>query len=88
MVATPLPIKLVIARASDINLSTPKSKARPSTGITFIAVKVDAKTIKPLPVTPAAPFDVTIRIPMIVKICRKSKSTLNTWAKKMIAIER
>ena len=69
MVATPFPIKLVIARASDMNLSTPNNKARPSMGITpFMAVKVEASTINPLPVTPAAPFEVTIKIPIMVRI--------------------
>ena len=66
MVATPLPMKLVILRASDINRSTPSNRASPSTGITLMAVSVLASTTKPLPVTPAAPFDVTIRMPMMV----------------------
>ena len=58
-----------MARASDINLSTPNNKARPSMGMTpFIAVKVEARTINPLPVTPAAPFEVTIKMPIMVSI--------------------
>ena len=56
--ATPLPIKFVIALASLINLSTPNNSASPSTGITFTTAKVEARVIKPLPVTPAAPLDV------------------------------
>ena len=73
--ATPLPIKLVIALASLINRSTPSSRAKPSTGITFTAVSVEASTTKPLPVTPAAPFEVTIKIPIIVNICPQLNST-------------
>ena len=51
MVATPFPIKFVMALASDMNLSTPNNRANPSTGITLIAVRVVARTRKPLPVT-------------------------------------
>src|SRR5687768_11790181 len=51
-VATVLPIMLVIARPSLIKRSTPTSKASPSTGTTFIAVRVEVSTRKPLPVTP------------------------------------
>ena len=69
----PLPMKLVIALASDINLSTPNNKASPSTGIMLVAVKVDDNTIKPLPVTPAAPFEVTINMAMMVNICSMLK---------------
>jgi hypothetical protein len=55
IVATPLPIKLVKARASDMNLSTPSNKTIPSTGIVCRLDKVAAKTINPPPVTAAAP---------------------------------
>ena len=41
--------------------STPSNSANPSNGITFIADKVDASTIKPPPVTAAAPLDVTTK---------------------------
>ena len=43
-------------------------RANPSIGITLVAVRVDANIIKPLPVTPAAPLEVTIKIPMMVMI--------------------
>ena len=88
MVATPFPIKLVMARASDMNLSTPNKRASPSTGITSIAVRVDASTMNPLPVTPAAPFEVIIRMPMMVSICSSESWTLNTCERKITAIER
>lgn len=68
MVATPLPIKLVMALASDIKRSTPNKRASPSIGMTLVADKVEAKITKPLPVTPAAPLEVTISIPSITSI--------------------
>ena len=51
-------------------------------------VFVDAKTIKPLPVTPAAPFEVIIKSPMIVKISPIERWTLYNCAKKIIAIDK
>ena len=69
----PFPMKLVIALASDMNLSTPNNKASPSTGIILVAVNVDDNTINPLPVTPAAPFEVIINIAMMVNICSMLK---------------
>ena len=58
-VATALPIRLVMARASDMNRSTPTSSASPATGIAGIAVSVAASVMNPPPVTAAAPFDVS-----------------------------
>ena len=75
-VATPLPMRLVMARASLINLSTPRRKARPSTGMRWRAVRVEASTMKPLPVTPAAPLEVIIRMPMML---RSSNTPSSTW---------
>ena len=62
-VATVLPMKFVIARASDINRSTPKISAMPATGIFPIAPSVAANVMNPLPVTPAAPFEVRSNTP-------------------------
>jgi hypothetical protein len=62
-VATPLPIRLVTARASLMNRSTPSRSASPSTGTTRSAESVLASTTKPLPVTPAAPLLVTMSTP-------------------------
>lgn len=67
-VATPLPIKFVTARASDMKRSTPINNAIPSTGIIGNAAKVAAKVMNPEPVTPAAPLDVIIKIPSKVII--------------------
>jgi hypothetical protein len=62
-VAMALPIKLVIERPSLINLSTPHKNPSPSSGIEPTDVNVEANTTNPLPVTPAAPFEVTIKMP-------------------------
>ena len=58
-VATPLPIRLVSARASDMKRSMPRISASPATGTWPTAESVAASTMKPLPVTPAAPFEVS-----------------------------
>ena len=56
--AVAFPIRFVTALASDINRSIPKIKARPKVGMEFTIDKVDARVTEPLPVTPAAPFEV------------------------------
>lgn len=48
---------LVSARASDIKRSIPRISAVPATGKCPTAEMVAASTMKPLPVTPAAPFE-------------------------------
>ena len=58
-VATPLPIRLVSARASDMKRSMPRISASPATGTAPTADSVAASTMKPLPVTPAAPLEVS-----------------------------
>ena len=63
IVATALPIRLVIARASDMKRSTPSSSARPASGMLGNADSVAASVMNPLPVTAAAPFDVSSRMP-------------------------
>ena len=87
-VATPLPMILVMARASLMNLSTASRKARPSTGIFWMAVRVEARTMKPLPVTPAAPLEVTMRMPSMVRSSPVVRWTLYSWARKMVAMDR
>src|SRR5262249_35438224 len=64
-VAPPLPIRLVRARASDMNLSTPRMSAMLATGMWPTEERVAANTMKPEPVTPAAPFEVNSRTPMM-----------------------
>ena len=43
-----------------------------------MAERVEANTIKPMPITPAAPLEVIIKIPITVNICAADKSTLKT----------
>ena len=62
IVATPLPIRLVSARASDMNRSTPRIRAMLATGTVPSEARVAASTMKPEPVTPAAPFEVSSRM--------------------------
>ncbi|MCY1562768.1 hypothetical protein D9M68_1002170 [compost metagenome] len=52
-------MRLVSARASDMKRSMPRMSASPATGTCPTADSVAASTMKPLPVTPAAPFDVS-----------------------------
>ena len=64
-VATALPIRLVMERASDMKRSTPSSKPSPAIGICGNEASVEASTMKPLPVTPAAPLEVSTSTPMM-----------------------
>src|ERR1700720_4497184 len=64
-VARPFPIRLVKARASDIKRSTPRISAMLATGMVPTEASVAASTMKPLPVTPAAPFEVRSNTPMM-----------------------
>ena len=87
-VATALPMRFVIARASLMKRSTPSSSATPSTGTTFIAESVLASTMKPEPVTPAAPLDVIMRIASTLSCCPTDRSMWYACAMKSTAIDR
>ena len=87
-VATLLPIKLVSARASDIKRSMPRINARPATGTVPTAESVAAKTMKPLPVTPAAPLEVSNKIANSVICCVRSIGVLVAWAMNTAAMVR
>ena len=63
IVATALPMRFVIERASDMNRSTPSSSARPAIGMFGNAESVAASVMNPLPVTAAAPLEVRRRMP-------------------------
>ena len=54
--AVQLPMWLVIARASDMNLSMPRMSAMPATGTSGTTASVAARVMKPEPVTPAGAF--------------------------------
>ena len=82
IVATPLPIKFVSARASDIKRSTPSSNARPSTGITFIRRSVDASTMNLSSCNTSGPFGLTKSIPMIEPIWLHVSSIPKACSKK------
>ncbi|MCY1441919.1 hypothetical protein D9M71_582590 [compost metagenome] len=60
MVPTPLPMVLVIARASDMKRSTPSRSTMPATGMVPKEDKVAARMMNPEPVTPAEPLEVNI----------------------------
>ncbi|MCY1299092.1 hypothetical protein D9M70_486070 [compost metagenome] len=62
-VPTALPMVLVMARASDMKRSTPSSSTMPATGILPIEASVAASVIKPEPVTPAEPLEVSSSTP-------------------------
>ncbi|MNC61480.1 hypothetical protein D3C75_1114230 [compost metagenome] len=55
-----MPMVLVIARASDMNRSTPSNNTMPATGIVPRDESVAARMMKPEPVTPAEPLEVNI----------------------------
>src|SRR3954469_24316797 len=88
IVATPLPIRFTIARASDMNRSTPSTSASPSTGTVCVAASVLASTMKPDPVTPAAPFEVTINTASSASCWPSDMCTPNACAMKIDAIDR
>ena len=63
MVATPLPMMFVTARHSLMNLSMPSTMAMPGTSAGLTTANVAARVTKPAPVTPLAPFDVSMATP-------------------------
>ena len=87
-VATPLPIRLVSARASDMKRSMPRISARPATGTSPTADSVAASTMKPLPVTPAAPFEVSSSTASSVSCCVSVIGVLVACAMNTAAIVR
>jgi len=56
-------MRLVRARASDMKRSMPRMSTGPATGTWATAERVAAKTMKPLPVMPAAPLEVNSNTP-------------------------
>ena len=87
-VATPLPTRLVSARASDMKRSMPRISASPATGTWPTADSVAASTMKPLPVTPAAPFEVSSSTASSVICWPIVIGVLVAWAMKTAAIVR
>ena len=81
-------MKLVSDRASDMNRSTPRMSARPATGIDGTTASVAASVMKPAPVTPDAPFEVSIATPRMVSCCLNVRSMLSACATNNAAIVR
>ena len=84
-VATALPMKLVSARASDMNRSMPRMSASPATGTCPTADSVAASTMNPLPVTPAAPLEVNSNTASNVSWWVRSSGVFVACAMKMAA---
>jgi hypothetical protein len=80
MQATALLMVLVSARASDMKRSMPTISATPATGRSGITVSVATSATKPLPVTPAAPFEVSSIRPSIAPICPQDRWMSQAWA--------
>ena len=81
-------MRLVSARASDMKRSIPRISARPATGTLPTADRVAASTMKPLPVTPAAPFDVNSSTSNSVSCCASVIGVLVACAMNIAAIVR
>src|SRR5580698_8811431 len=88
MVATPLPTRLVNARISDMKRSTPSSRVRPATGTVPMAERVAARVMNPPPVTAAAPFELSIRMPKSAASCSTVRCTLVACAMNSAAMLR
>jgi hypothetical protein len=69
--ATPLPIRLVSARHSLMNLSMPTRMAIDWIGMSGTIERVAASVMNPAPVTPEAPFEVIMAMP-IMKTARQT----------------
>ena len=87
-VATVLPMKLVMARASDMKRSTPRIRAMPATGTVPVADSVAARVMNPLPVTPAAPLEVSSSTASRLSCCGSDSGVSVAWAMKSAAIVR
>ncbi len=70
MQATPLPMRLVSARHSLMNLSMPTRMAIDWIGISGTIESVAASVMKPAPVTPEAPFEVMMATPRMPSSCQ------------------
>ncbi len=69
-----------LMRHSDIKRSIPKISAIPATGTAGTTDKVAASVIKPAPVTPAAPLELTIATKSNATCSPIDKSTLHACA--------
>src|SRR3979490_1591334 len=83
--ATPLPVMLVSARTSLMNLSMENTIAMPGTSAGLTTDSVAASVMKPAPVTPLAPFDVSMATNKIVNCWLKDNSTPSACAMNSVA---
>jgi hypothetical protein len=73
-------MKLVSARHSLMKRSMPRISAMPATGMVGTTASVAASVMKPAPVMPLAPFEVSIATPRMVSSCISVSSVLVAWA--------
>ncbi len=78
----------VTARASLMNRSMPRISASPATGTAGTIMRVAARVIKPAPVTPEAPFEVSIASNRSASCCDSVRSMLSAWATNNAAMVR
>src|SRR6185312_6999983 len=83
--ATPLPMVLVSARHSLMNLSMPTRMAIDWIGISGTIESVAASVMKPAPVTPDAPFEVMMATPRIPSSCQIVRWVLVACARNSVA---
>ena len=76
---------LVSARTSDMNLSIEKTIAMPGTSAGFTTVSVAASVMKPAPVTPEAPFEVSIATTRMTSCCSRLRWTPSAWLMNSVA---
>ena len=58
----------------------------PAMGMLGTTARVEARVMKPAPVMPLAPFEVSIATPMMVSSCIRVSSVLVAWAMNRAAI--
>ncbi|MNR22139.1 hypothetical protein D3C85_1390790 [compost metagenome] len=81
-----MPMVLVMARASDMKRSTPSSRTMPATGMLSMVARVAARVMKPEPVTPAEPLEVSSSTPSTISWSIRVNGVLVAWAMKMAAM--
>ena len=85
-VATPLPMRFVIARHSLMKRSMPTSSASDAMGTVGTTASVAASVTKPAPVTPLEPFEDTIATSSSVTCSRRSSGVFVACARKTAAM--
>ncbi len=68
-----------------MNRSTPTSTARAAIGMSGTTARVAARVMKPAPVTPLAPLEVSMATPSRLAICSQLRWVLVAWARNRVA---